>query len=192
MPRNKEFDYNEKLETVRNLFWKKGYNATSMHDIVATMNLNRSSIYDTYGNKHDLFLKCLSNYASFKERQYLEASKVKGKAIEALEYVIRDVVNQTLADDKACLIVNTIFEVAPADKEVKNLLQKSGNALQSILENLITQAKKDGDIKSQTSALVIARYILASFSSYWSHYILNQNKQEVLEMVDFLTEQIKR
>ena len=44
MARNKEFDYDEKLEIVRNLFWEKGYNATSMHDIVATMNLNRSSI----------------------------------------------------------------------------------------------------------------------------------------------------
>ena len=192
MARNKEFDYDEKLEIVRNLFWEKGYNATSMHDIVATMNLNRSSIYDTYGNKHDLFLKCFSNYASFKENQYLKASKAKEKAIDALEYVIRDVVDQTLTDDESCLIVKTIFEVAPFDEEVKLLLSNRGKSLQMILGNLIVQAQKDGDIKSKKNATIIARYILSSFSTYWSHYILSKSKKEVMEMVDFLTEQIRR
>lgn len=192
MARNKEFDYDDKLEIVRNLFWEKGYNATSMHDIVETMNLNRSSIYDTYGNKRDLFLKCLSNYASFKENQYLKASKAKEKAIEALEYVIRDVVEQTLTDNKSCLIVKTIFEVAPFDEEIKLLLQKRGNTLQSILEDLIIQAQKDGDIKSKRDANIIARYILSSFSTYWSHYILSNNKKEVIEMVNFMTEQLRQ
>lgn len=191
MARNKEFDYDDKLEIVRNLFWEKGYNSTSMHDIVETMNLNRSSIYDTYGNKRDLFLKCLSNYASFKENQYLTASKMKEKAIEALEFVIRDVVDQTLTDNKSCLIVKTIFEVAPFDEEIKLLLSNRGKSLQLILEDLIIQAQKDGDIKSKRDANIIARYILSSFSTYWSHYILSNNKKEVIEMVDFMTEQIK-
>jgi len=192
MARKKEFDYHEKLEVVRDLFWEKGYNATSMHDIVAVMNLNRSSIYDTYGNKQELFLKCLLDYAALKENQYLKASKEKSRGIDALEYVIRDVVNQTLADTKACLIVNTIFEVAPSDEQVKKVLLKSGSALQSILENLIIQAQEEGDIVSKSSPAVIARYILSSFSSYWSHYILSKNKKEVMEMVDFLLEQIKK
>ena len=192
MPRNKEFDYTDKLEIVRNLFWEKGYHTTSMHDIVAVMKLNRSSIYDTYGNKHDLFLKCLSNYATFKENQYLKASLAKDKGIESLEYIIRDVVNQTLADNKACLIVKTIFEVAPSDPEVKQFILKNAAVLQAILERSISQARSEGDIKSESSSSVIARYILSSFSSFWSHYILTQNKKEVTEMVDFLMEQIRK
>lgn len=192
MPRNKEFDYTDKLEVVRNLFWEKGYHTTSMHDIVAVMKLNRSSIYDTYGNKHDLFLKCLSNYATFKENQYVKASLAKDKGIESLEYIIRDVVDQTLADNKACLIVKTIFEVAPSDPEVKQFILKNAAVLQAILERSISQARSEGDIKSESSSSVIARYILSSFSSFWSHYILTQNKKEVTEMVDFLMEQIRK
>ncbi|UWX61195.1 TetR/AcrR family transcriptional regulator [Chryseobacterium oranimense] len=192
MPRNKEFDYTEKLEVVRNLFWEKGYHNTSMHDIVAAMKLNRSSIYDTYGNKHDLFLKCLSNYAVFKENQYSKASQAKDRGIDSLEYIIRDVVDQTLADNRACLIVKTIFEVAPSDQEVKQFILKSGAVLQTILERSILQARAEGDIRSESSSSVIARYILASFSSFWSHYILTQNKKEVTEMVDFLMEQIRK
>lgn len=192
MPRNKEFDYTEKLEIVRNLFWEKGYHATSMHDIVASMKLNRSSIYDTYGNKHDLFLKCLSHYAVFKENQYSKASLAKDNGIESLEYIIRDVVDQTLADNKACFIVKTIFEVAPSDQEIKRLLLKKGAVLQTILERSIQQAQAEGTIKSESSSAIIARYILSSFSSFWSHYILTQNKKEVMEMVDFLIEQLKK
>lgn len=192
MPRNKEFDYTEKLEIVRNLFWEKGYHATSMHDIVEVMKLNRSSIYDTYGNKHDLFLKCLSNYAVFKENQYKQASKVEGKGIEVLEYIIRDIVHQTLSDHKACLIVNTIFEIAPEDEAVKQLLLKSGTSLHLILQESIIQALADGDLKSNSTPATISRYILSSFSGFWSHYILTQNKKEVIEMVDFFVEQIKK
>lgn len=192
MARNKEFDYTEKLEIARNLFWEKGYNATSMHDIVAALGINRSSIYDTYGNKHNLFLQSLSNYATLKENQYLKAASAKEIAIDALEYIIRDVVRQTLTDNKACLIVKTIFEVAVADKEIKSFLIKKGTVLQSILEKYIAQAQKDNSIKSSSKPTVIARYVLSSFSSFWSHYILTQNKDEVNEMVDFLIEQLKK
>ncbi|WP_343659046.1 TetR/AcrR family transcriptional regulator [Chryseobacterium sp.] len=192
MPRNKEFDYTEKLESARNLFWKKGYHATSMHDIVDAMKLNRSSIYDTYGNKHDLFLKCLSNYADFKEEQYSQALQAKNKGISALENIIRDVVEQTITDNKACLTVKTIFEIVPEDQEVRQFLLKSGKSLHAILEKAIVQAQQNGDLKSESSSPIIARYILSSFSSFWSHYNLTQNKKEVMEMVDFLIEQIKK
>ena len=75
MPRIKEFDYDQKLEIARNLFWEKGYHATSMNDLVDTLKLNRSSIYDTYGNKHSLFIKCLNNYILKKEEEYKAAVK---------------------------------------------------------------------------------------------------------------------
>jgi len=64
--------------------------------------------------------------------------------------------------------------------------------MQLILEDLIIQAQKDGDIKSKRDASIIARYILSSFSTYWSHYILSNNKKEVMEMVDFMTEQLRQ
>ena len=192
MARNKEFDYDEKLEIVRDLFWQKGYHATSMNDITATMKLNRSSIYDTYGSKRNLFLKSLSNYTDFKEKQYLDASKTKGTAIEKLDYIIRDVVQQTLKDNKACFMVKTIFEMASSDMEVREFLKNKGYFLQSILEKQIIAAQKDGSLKSSVSANIIARYILSSFSSFWSHHILTQDKKEVIEMVDFLLEQIKK
>ena len=62
MARTKDFDENEVLTKAMHLFWSKGYNATSMEDLVSGLGISRSSLYDTYTDKHTLFIKALENY----------------------------------------------------------------------------------------------------------------------------------
>ncbi|MCL1673785.1 TetR/AcrR family transcriptional regulator [Elizabethkingia ursingii] len=186
MPRNREFDYNDKLEKVRNLFWEKGYNTTSMHDIVDAMGINRSSIYNTYGNKYDLFLECLTHYAKMKTEQYKTASLHKGSAYEALCFTVHDVMNQTIKDKKACLIVRTIFELGDKDLQVKNLILSNATILEDIFRKLIEKAKAEEDIKQNITSELAARYILSGFSGFYKHYILSGSKKEVDEMIDFM------
>ncbi|MCT3775492.1 TetR/AcrR family transcriptional regulator [Elizabethkingia anophelis] len=186
MPRNKEFDYHDKLEKVRNLFWEKGYNATSMDDIVDTMGLNRSSIYNTYGNKHQLFVECLTHYAKMKTEQYQVASQYKGSAYGALCFTVHDVMDQTIKDKKACLIIRTIFELGDTDPLVKNLIVSNTTILENIFKKLVEQAKADGDIKQNLAPEIASRYILSGFSGFYKHYILSGSKKEVDEMIDFM------
>lgn len=191
MPRVKEFDYDEKLEAARNLFWEKGYHATSLQDIMERMGLNKSSIYDSYGSKHELFINSLLNYSAFKLRQYQQAGKSVQSPFKALEKTIKDVVAATLKDNKSCLMVRTIFELAPTDAEVRELIVKKGKELENVLYELLVKAQEQGEVKSSLQPKVAARYILATFSSFWSHYILSQNKKEVNDMVNFLIESLK-
>ncbi|TWI20338.1 TetR/AcrR family transcriptional regulator [Sphingobacterium siyangense] len=192
MPRNKEFDYSQKLQKVRDLFWKKGYHTTSLRDIVNTMQLNKSSIYDSFGNKHTLFIESLKDYSDLKEQQYRKALKNGTSPIIILEKTIRDVVEQAIIDKKTCLIVKTIFEVAETDKEVQMLLVKITSTLQSILADLVKSSQEEGAIKMTTDPKIVARFIFSGFSSLWSHYIISENKKEVNEMVDLLIEMIKK
>lgn len=191
MPRNKEFDYDEKLEIVRNLFWKKGYHATSMHDIVDALQINRSSIYNTYGNKHALFLKCLGNYAQLKTAQYRSAVSYDGSPFEVLSHVVHDVVHQTIKDKKACLIVRTIFELGDSDKEVSTLITANASVLEGIFRELVETAKLAKEIKTDVVPEVAARYILSAFSGFHKHYELSGNKKEVEQMVDFMLSSIR-
>ncbi len=62
MARTKDFDEQEVLKKAVCLFWNKGYNATSMQDLVDQLGISRSSLYDTYGDKHTLYLKALEEY----------------------------------------------------------------------------------------------------------------------------------
>src|SRR5690554_3220753 len=62
MARTKEFDEHEILDRAMNLFWLKGYNATSAQDLVDNLGISRSSLYDTFVDKHSLFVKALQQY----------------------------------------------------------------------------------------------------------------------------------
>ena len=57
MPRPKEFSPDDAIEKAMQVFWHKGYEATSMEDLLTAMDLNRGSLYDTFGDKRQLFLK---------------------------------------------------------------------------------------------------------------------------------------
>ncbi|MFD2968754.1 TetR/AcrR family transcriptional regulator [Sphingobacterium bambusae] len=122
MPRQKEFDYDEKLISVRNLFWEKGYNATSMNDLVDTLKINRSSLYLTYGSRHDLFIKSLTSYNKLIEDEYKNAETSNENSLEAIKNMVIAVVDVILKDDKTCLVVNSSFELACTDDEVKKMI----------------------------------------------------------------------
>ena len=106
MPRQKEFNYDDKLMVARDLFWKKGYNATSLNDLVDTLKINRSSLYLTYGGKHELFLKCLDSYFQLKDREYDQAMTSSEDPIEAVQNLIKAIVDIVLTDTKTCMFVN--------------------------------------------------------------------------------------
>ena len=59
MPRPKEFNPDDAIEKAMQVFWHKGYEATSMEDLLSAMDLNRGSLYNTFGDKRQLFLKVI-------------------------------------------------------------------------------------------------------------------------------------
>ncbi|WP_343746533.1 TetR/AcrR family transcriptional regulator [Chitinophaga sp.] len=192
MPRNKEFEHEEKLEKARDLFWEKGYHATSIHDIVDRMGLNRSSVYNSYGNKQALFLKCLENYAALKAAQYRRAGKNAPSAFDALAFTIRDVVEQTVTDRKACLIVRTIFELGNEEPAISSFIKKNAEMLESIFRDLVIRAKAEGDLKNEAAPDMLASYILTSCSSFYMRYVLTGSKKEVNEMINILISSLRK
>lgn len=124
MPRHKEFDYDDKLMIARNLFWEKGYNATSLNDLIDAMKINRSSLYLTYGSKHELFLKCLKNYIQDKEKEYQKSVEKGETPLKSVANLVRAITLTVLQDSKTCLSANSTFELARTDIEVKKILEK--------------------------------------------------------------------
>ncbi|KIO78021.1 hypothetical protein TH53_06220 [Pedobacter lusitanus] len=191
MARNKAFDIDHKLTVARDLFWEKGYHATSINDLVDTLGLNRSSIYDTYGSKHELFLSSLTNYAQLKISEYQTAGKGADSAFSALTNIIRSVVEHTLKDDRNCLIVKSTFEVAGKNDDIRAIIVKHGKVLQEIFASLIRKAQQNGEIGTSKDPEVMAAFILSSFSGFWQQYILSGSREQVDKSVEFLISVIK-
>ena len=182
MARNKEFDPTEKLEKARDLFWEKGYHATSMQDLVSQMKVNRGSMYDTYGDKHQLFIESLQNYAKETYSEYKQAATGEKSPFKAIELIVKKAIQRSFEEEKVCMIVKSSFEMAPLDNDVKEILKQLSNALISIFEDLIEKAQQANEISTNKNARQSAQFIVGSFAGLWQMQALYNDRAMVEQM----------
>ena len=161
MPRIKLFDEEETLNKAIDLFWKNGYHATSIQDLVNHLGINRSSIYDTFGGKKELFDKAFDKYiynSSNAVTVFLKSqTNVKIGLRKLLELSIDDSINDI--DRKGCFVVNSISEFVPGEEDILIVLKKTKDNLLRIFYNFILQGEKEGqfekgkDIKAITNLI---------------------------------------
>lgn len=186
MARLKEFDPKDKLEKARDLFWKKGYYATSMQDLVNDMKINRGSMYDTFGDKHKLFISSLQSYVAETHDEYKKAVSGETSPIKSIEKIIQKAIKRSFEEGKVCMVVKTSFELAPFDTGVKELLQQSTNALMRIFEELLEKAQQAGEFSPERDVKEAAVFIVATFAGFWQMQSLYDNRK----MIDQLAENL--
>ena len=189
MSRQKEFDYDEKLLEARELFWRKGYNATSLNDLVDTLKINRSSLYLTYGNKHDLFTKCLNSYNALRMKEYVAASRSSENPLKAIESMIMSVLD-TLKESKTCLVVNSSFELARVDSEVRNILRSQMSWGIKKMEELMVTAQKNGQIPADKDVKALAHFTFMGLTSIWHTDLLYSDEKLVRQMAQMLIDNV--
>ncbi|MGN8068190.1 TetR/AcrR family transcriptional regulator [Mucilaginibacter sp. 22184] len=161
MARTKEFDENEVLNKAIDLFWLKGYNGTSMQDLVDGLGISRSSLYDTYGDKHALFIKALQTYqcAASDKISQIVASNLPAK--ETIKQILEFVTNELLSDHsrKGCFMVNAEVENAPHDSEVKQMVCRNDQQMEDTFYQVIKKGQDSGEIDHAQDGRAIARSI---------------------------------
>lgn len=182
MARNKEFNPEEKLERARDLFWEKGYQATSMQDLVSQMKINRGSLYDTYGDKHQLFLESIDNYATKTFAEYKLIAQSEQDSLVAIEKIIRKAIDRSFEQEKLCLIVKSSFEMAPLDEKIKSKLVQLNDRLIIIIEELIAIGQDNGKISTSQNTSDLAYFVVGSLAGLWQMKALYNNKQMLLHM----------
>ena len=135
MPRIKAFDETAIIEKAKNLFQLKGYEGTSMQDLIDTLGISRSSLYDTFGDKHQLYLKTLNAYC--KDNAY--ALVAQAENIDNSLAFIQDIFNNVIAqskkdaDKKGCYVVNAIVEFSERNTDVTEIVNASNKAFEKML-----------------------------------------------------------
>lgn len=190
MARCVEFDEREKIEKAMNVFWEKGYNATSMQDLVDAMQINRSSLYNTFEDKHKLFLKCLSTYFDHVLLELKEKVAQEQSAKQALIQLIRDKVSWLVDCEKGCLGMKTIFEIGSEDSEVRKQIQKYNEMYLVFISEVVQKAIDAKELDETSDAYLIAEYIVTSFTGWKQSYILERNPIRIKKMSEFLIKTI--
>ena len=191
MPRNKEYDYQDKLRVARNLFWEKGYQATTMNDLVDKLGINRSSIYDSFGNKRNLFLTCLHDYIQEKESSYRASASKGASALESAIIIIKDIVKTILIDTKTCLAVNSTFELSRVDEDVNQMLKQQANNSIKLFEGLFIKAQQEGELSAAKDPNLLAYFVVTNFASLWNADLLFNDKKRLYQLTDFLIDVIR-
>lgn len=162
MARTKDFDENEVLNKAICLFWHKGYNGTSMQDLVDGLGISRSSLYDTYGDKHTLYLKALESYeqsAGNELNRILSGPKSAKETLkELMEWVVYNLVNDK--DHKGCFIVNAKIETAATDQDVYKVVCRSEQQVIDAFYKTIKAGQDKGEIANKQDAHTLANFMV--------------------------------
>ena len=126
MARQKEFDRDEVLHRAMEVFWMRGYEGTSIQDLVKYMGINRQSHYDTFGDKHSLFLQSLDRYREIQSRKVFDVLERPGSVKKNLRQLFEEVVTPALSAEgrRGCFVGNSMSELLQSDGQ-QNLQQRS-------------------------------------------------------------------
>ncbi len=166
MARTKEFDTEEVLEKAIGVFWDKGYTACSIQDVVEGLGLSRSSIYETFGDKRQLFLAALKKYQREgvdSMRHNLETATNVRQALKDIFYAVLPVEVDNCMQ-KGCFLVNSGIELAPHDPEIAAIVQANRQEIEEILRVAIQKGQDSGLISRKLDALSIARFFFTALS----------------------------
>src|SRR5262245_33016400 len=161
MPRPKEFNPDDAIEKAMEVFWHKGYEATSMEDLLEAMDLNRGSLYDTFGDKRQLFLKVIDRYCHGFVGEKFSLLDQPGPALPALRRFIYSMVEGGLADPqrRGCFISNTVMELSPHEKEIAGTLRKALKMAEDAFFKVLARAEHQGELRGDKNLRALAHFL---------------------------------
>ncbi|KAA5604792.1 helix-turn-helix transcriptional regulator [Roseospira marina] len=164
MPRPRGFDIDVALERALETFWRHGFAATSLPALLDAMEIGRSSFYETFGGKRELFEAVLDQYEARVTAQVLTAVERPGPIRGVLRDLAQDLVERALSDGgKGCLVGNTSVELGPHDLELRAWVARSMTRVETALETRLSVAQQDGDLDAGADTRQIARTMVATF-----------------------------
>ncbi len=162
MPWEKKFENVAVLEKAMHAFWARGYEATSIRDLVACMGINRGSIYATFHDKRNLFLLALEHYDTRYRRALLADLRRQASPREAITRLFDDVVEQALRESggAGCMLINAAVEMAPHDKGVAAAVARGLEETELFFEQLISSGQRKGEFSPAIDAGETAAVLL--------------------------------
>ncbi|MEV7670328.1 MULTISPECIES: TetR/AcrR family transcriptional regulator [unclassified Streptomyces] len=163
MARTKEFDPDAALRAALELFWARGYEATTMAELVEHLGIGRASIYATFGSKHELYLKALDRYAETQDPRIVEELSAPGPALPGVRALVRRFAAEAAADEgrlNGCFVTNSAAELGPRDAAVARRVELSWEQVETLLHAALTRARAGGELPADRDPRALARMFL--------------------------------
>ncbi|MGW7790817.1 TetR/AcrR family transcriptional regulator [Streptomyces tricolor] len=163
MARTKEFDPDAALQSALELFWQRGYEATSMADLVAHLGIGKASLYATFGSKHELYLRALDRYEQSGLAPIVHELSQPGPALPAVRSLVRRYAREATDEQsrlQGCMITNTAAELAPHDPAAARGVVRKCPPLHPLRPRGVARPRGQGELPPGRDPLALARTLL--------------------------------
>lgn len=143
------------------LFWQRGYEASSIQDLVDHMGIGRGSMYDTFGSKHDLYLAALERYQQVSHQLFAPLDEPEAGR-SAIVRVFDNLVDVAVQDPhrRGCFMANSIVELAPHDPKTAECACNALAGMEEAFHRVLVRAQQAGEIGRTRDARVLARFLV--------------------------------
>jgi TetR/AcrR family transcriptional repressor of nem operon len=162
--RPRQFDREAALDRAMDAFWARGYEATSIEDLVTRMGIQRGSLYGTFGDKRTLFLAALERYQRVVARELFEALETPGSGVEAIRRFFRLRVESALDRRRppGCLVTNSAVELSRRDRGAAARVGGSLVELEAAFYRALARGRAAGELSPARDLRALARFLTSS------------------------------
>jgi len=184
MPRPPGYERSAVLSRATEIFWQRGYGATSVSDLVAATGLKPGSLYAAFGSKKGLFLEVLEEYNAALLGDLETCVAEAPSPLAAVRALLGRMAESTLGEEgrRGCLAVNALLEMAGHDEDIARTLRRHNDVLKGRIEQLLADAKDTGEIEADATPRSLAVFVL---NNLWGMRVLCKSgpRREALDSV---------
>lgn len=193
MARTREFDERQALVSAMLVFWEKGYEGTSIQDLEAAMGLKRTSIYNAFGNKRQVFNRILDCYKESVMSALFEAMDSEPDIREGIKHLLHAALDIHFDEDYpgGCLVVLSVLESGQHDAKSSDTLAQTMHDLKTGLQQRLKKAKQAGELSPDLDVAGTATTIATTMAgmmvmgkAHFSRATLNKTVKQVLQLLD--------
>ncbi len=190
--RQKEFDEKVALDAMMRVFWEKGYEGASYADLVKGTGVSRYGLYDSFGDKHSAFLRCLEHYVDHTIRNFTRPLRQEGAGLKDIRNYLDDILRARDQDIPwGCLACNTISEkITDQDPAVKAKIAVFFALLEESFKNALHGGQRKGEISSKVDIQKEAHNLLGTALGCSMMVKVAMDKQVIRDFIESSYERI--
>ena len=186
-----EYDRERSLNAALAVFWRKGYEATSLADLCDATSMSKSTLYAVFGDKRQLFLSAIRAYSDDLVADLRKNYEMSAGPLEFIEQILRSVAREAgpRGERRGCLVMNTATEFAQSDRDVARIVSHALEQMAGVFEAALTRARRDGKIRVGAPA-AMALYLVSTIAGMKTMVKGGRSEHELHLLVDMVMGQI--
>jgi TetR/AcrR family transcriptional repressor of nem operon len=186
-----EYDKDRSLNAALAVFWRKGYEATSLADLCEAMGMSKSTLYAVFGDKRQLFLSAIRAYSDDLLAELRKSYRLSAAPLEFIEQILRSVAREAgpRGERRGCLVMNSATEFAQSDRDVARIVSHTLEEMAAVFATALTRARRDGTIRLGAPGSM-ALYLVSNIAGMKTMVKGGRSERELHLLVDMVMGQI--